>query len=129
MLGVGKRIPISALHRLVPWGVCGYILNVTTGSMFLFNAADQYIFNPSFHLKLLFMAVAGLNVLAFYSLYFRRVRVLGAGADAPLPARVIGGLSLFLWTGIIVFGRLLTFYRPFQCRANETATFLWTCFK
>src|SRR3954469_22998961 len=52
LLGIGKRIPISALHRLIPWGVAGYLLNITTGLMFLTTSPDQYIFNPSFHLKL-----------------------------------------------------------------------------
>jgi len=129
LLGVGKRIPISALHRLIPWGVAGYALNVITGSMFLTTEPNQYILNPSFHLKLLFMTMAGLNILVFYTLYWRRVSLLGPGADTPLPAKAIGGISLFLWTGIIVFGRLLTFYRPGACGKNETATFLWTCFK
>lgn len=127
LLGVARRIPISALHRLIPWGVGGYVLNVATGSMFLVSAPDQYLYNAAFHLKMLFMAVAGLNVLAFYSTMFRKVKVLGAGADAPLAAKLIGGASLFLWTGIIIFGRLLTFYRPFYCGQEGQTGFLATC--
>jgi hypothetical protein len=129
LLGLAKRIPISALHRLIPWGVGGYILNVTTGLMFLVTAPDQYIFNPSFHFKLLFMTIAGLNVLTFYGAFFRRLKTLGPDADAPAPAKWIGGASLFLWTGVILFGRLLTFYRPSHCLTDEAAVFLWTCFK
>ena len=127
LLGFAKRIPISALHRLIPWGIGGYTLNIITGSMFLVSAPDQYLYNPAFHLKMLFMAVAGLNVLTFYSAVFRKVNVLGAGADAPLAAKWIGGASLFLWTGIIIFGRMLTFYRPFPCGGKGPAGFLATC--
>jgi len=127
LLGIAKRIPISALHRLIPWGIGGYILNIITGSMFLVTAPDQYLYNSAFHLKMLFMAVAGLNVLTFYSAVFRKVNVLGAGADAPLAAKWIGGASLFLWTGVIIFGRLLTFYRPFACGKGGATGFLATC--
>ena len=52
---------------------------------------------------------------------------MGAGADAPLAAKWIGGASLFLWTGIIIFGRLLTFYRPFGCPKGGPTGFLATC--
>jgi uncharacterized membrane protein len=44
--------------------------------MFLMAEPDQYIYNPSFHFKILFMMVAGLNVLAFYSVVFWKVRAL-----------------------------------------------------
>lgn len=128
LLGVAKRVPISALHRLIPWGIGGYVLNIVTGSMFLVSAPDQYLYNSAFHLKMLFMSLAGLNVLVFYSAVFRNVKTLGAGADAPLAARLIGGSSLFLWTGIIIFGRLLTFYRPYVCLEGEPTGLLSTCF-
>jgi len=127
LLGFASRIPFAAAHRLIPWGIAGYGINIVTGSMFLVSAPDQYLYNPAFHFKMLFMAAAGLNVLTFYSAMFRKVRVLGAGAQAPLAARLIGGASLLLWTGIIVFGRLLTFYRPNPCGPEGQTGFLATC--
>jgi len=127
LLGVAKRIPISALHRLVPWGVMGYGINLMTGLLFLSIAPDQYIFNRAFHFKMLFMALAGLNILVFYSAVFRKVNVLGSGADAPRAAKIIGGASLCLWIGIIVCGRLLTFYRPSSC-GDMTPGFFAICF-
>ncbi|GIS51034.1 MAG: hypothetical protein Ct9H90mP25_4680 [Gammaproteobacteria bacterium] len=46
------------MHKLFKgFGVFGYILNVTTGIMFLTTAPDQYLFNPAFQSKLLFMLV------------------------------------------------------------------------
>ena len=51
----------------------------------------------------------------FYLTLFGKVKRLGPGADAPLSAKVVGAASLTLWTAVIVCGRLLTFYRPFDC--------------
>jgi hypothetical protein len=112
LLGLGKQIPFAALHRLIPWGIGGYVLNILTGICFLTTAADQYMYNPAFHLKVLSMSIAGVNVLLFYTTMFQKVKLLGPGENAPLPARIIGGVSLTCWLAVILFGRLLTFYRP-----------------
>jgi hypothetical protein len=124
MLGMGKRVPLGALHKLVPWGVGGYVLALLTGIMFLATEPDQYLFNSAFHGKVLFMGLAGLNAGAFYLGVFRRARRLGPGEDAEPAAKVIAALSLFLWTGVIVFGRMLTFYRPADCDAAHITSLL-----
>jgi hypothetical protein len=112
LIGIGRQIPFSALHRLIPWGVGGFVLNILTGMCFLTAAADQYMYNPSFQLKIACMIIAGVNVLLFYTTMFRKVVMLGPGEQAPWPARAMGAVSLFSWLGVIAFGRLLTFFRP-----------------
>jgi hypothetical protein len=42
MIGFLRRIPLGALHRLIPWGVFGYGINVVTGVSFLSTYPDQY---------------------------------------------------------------------------------------
>jgi hypothetical protein len=126
LLGMGKRVPIRALHKLIPWGIAGYLAALITGIFFLATEPDQYIFNSAFHWKILFMACAGLNMAMFYLVFFHRAKLLGPGDDAQWQAKLIGALSLFLWIGVIVFGRMLTFYRPPNCGA-EVASFISTC--
>ena len=112
MLGVARGIPMGALHRLIPWGIGGYALNVMTGVLFVSSAPDQYLYNPAFQVKLALMAIAGLNVLFFYRFVFARVRASAAGDEAPVSAKVAAAVSLTCWVGIIVCGRLITYYRP-----------------
>ncbi len=112
MIGLAKGIPISAFHRLVPWGVGGYALNVMTGVMFVTSAPDQYLFNPAFQIKLTLMGIAGANVLFFYRFVFVPVKATAAGADAPRAARTAAAISLTCWVGVIICGRLITYYRP-----------------
>ena len=119
LLGMGKRIPIGALHKLIPWGVSGYVLALLTGIMFLATEPDQYIFNSAFHWKILFMAAAGVNMATFYFAVYRR-------REEELSAKLIAALSLFLWIGVIVFGRMLTFFRPADCGADPVS-FISTC--
>jgi hypothetical protein len=115
LLGLAKRIPIAAVHKLIPWGIAGYGINLVSGSMFLMTEPDQYIYNPAFHFKMLFMALAGFNALGFYLTIARRTMGPGASDEAPRAAKIIAATSLCLWIAIIVCGRLLTFYRPGDC--------------
>ena len=114
LLGVGKRIPIAALHRLIPLGLLGFAINVSTGSMFLLTEPDQYIYNPSFQFKVLFIGIAGLNALLFYVTSWGRVNADGT-INAPRAGKIAAVISLSMWISVIVCGRLLTFYRPGPC--------------
>ena len=126
LLGMARRIPIRALHRLVPWGLLGYGITVVSGVPFLMTEPDQYIYNPAFHFKMFFMAAAGFNATAFYLTSYRRTTAPGAPAEAPRSAKIIAALSLFLWISVIVAGRLLTFHRPWPC-GPEGPGFLAEC--
>ena len=114
LLGVGRRIPIAAMHRFIPWGLLGFAINIATGTLFILTEPDQYIYNPAFRWKAIFVLCAGLNILVFYTSQFQKVSRLGPNEPIPLGAKLVGGFSLSLWLGVITAGRLLTFYRPPQ---------------
>ena len=116
LLGMAKAIPVSSARKLLPWGVFGFILCVTTGFVFVGGMRANLPTSPYdvlatdvwLQLKFVFMALAGLNLLAFYLTGMSRaVEHLGPGEDAPVLAKVIAGGSLFLWLSVIYFGRLI----------------------
>lgn len=112
MLGIGQGIAYADLHKLVKFGVAGYLLNVTTGTMFLTSAPDQYIYNPAFQTKMLFMLIAGLNMLWFYTTTSNQVKITEASLMVSHRAKVIAAVSLLSWSVIIICGRLITYFRP-----------------
>ena len=112
LMGMAKAIPVAALHRLIPVGILGYTLNLITGSLFLCAYPDQYLYNRAFQFKMVFMALAAVNILVFYTAAFRKANEVGAGQDASMQIRLIAGISFFLWFAVLTCGRLLTFYRP-----------------
>jgi hypothetical protein len=112
ILGVAKAIAPPDLHRFVPWGVAGFLLNLVTGICFFFGYPEQYAYNSAFHIKVVAMALAGINVTVFYALVFPSVKELGPHADAPLAAKVVTAVSLASWVVVLSAGRLLTFFRP-----------------
>ena len=112
MLGVGSGIPMAELHKLVPIGVFGFLLNFTSGVMFLTSAPDQYLYNPAFQTKILFMLLAGLNMMVFYRRAMAEVKTTNSLLKAPANARVMAMVSLGCWATVIIGGRLITYYRP-----------------
>ena len=112
MLGAVKGISLNALHRLIPFGIAGFALSVTSGVMFVVAAPDQYIYNPAWQTKMALLAVAGANMAGFYLTTARRVKLLGPDDAPPLAARIFAGVSLAAWLGVIAAGRVITAFRP-----------------
>ncbi len=107
MLGVMKSVPFSALHRLLPWGVLGFGINLISGMLFFVTQPDQYTQNIALHVKTLLMIIGGINVL--YFTVFDETWSLGSGDDAPLRAKFMASFTIFLWLGVVYFGRMMPF--------------------
>lgn len=112
MLGLGKGIPLADLHKFVPIGVAGFMLNLSTGIMFFTTAPDQYLYNPAVQVKFMFILLAGINMLLFYATTAQAAKATPATQDAPVRAQVMAAMSLACWCGVIIGGRLITYYRP-----------------
>lgn len=112
MMGVVRGLSMAALHRLVPFGILGFLLSASSGFLFVVSAPDQYLYNPAFQTKLAFMALAGLNMILFYATTARAVKALGPDDAPPRAARIIANVSLASWFGVIACGRVITAFRP-----------------
>jgi hypothetical protein len=109
MLGMAKGLSFAQLHRLIPWAIFGFAIALMTGLIFFTATPAVYLSHWAFPFKLLFILFAGMNVLVFYLSEFKKMESLAPDGEAPLGAKVIGGVSLFLWIGVIFFGRMLGF--------------------
>ncbi|PWU05732.1 MAG: hypothetical protein C5B51_13830 [Terriglobia bacterium] len=108
MLGFLKGLSFPMLHRLLPWGVLGFGVNVATGLLFFIGAPpDFYVTNEVFFWKLGLILVAGANAL--YFTVFDQAWKLDAGDSPPLAAKVAAASGLFLWVGVIFCGQMLPF--------------------
>ena len=111
ILGFAKALPIAPLHRLVPWAILGFSINLVTGGLAFVGMPLAYTYDLAFWLKMLAILLAGLNVAAFYLTgTFARVEMIGAGEDAPLLAKVIAAGSVFFWFAVIVLGRYIALF-------------------
>ena len=127
LMGLLKEVPVATFHKLVPFAVAGFAINAASGSLFLVTFPNQYVYNPAFHLKVLCLILAGLNIVLFYVTSFRQIRGLAAGEQPPLLARLSGAVSLALWLTVLVCGRMITFFRPAICNPGDAVGFLAEC--
>ena len=108
IMGFLKQLPIAPLHRLLPWGLAGFAVNIVTGMLAFAGRPENYIFSSALWLKILALLLLGLNAAAFYlTNIFGEVENLDAGEDAPISAKLIAASSLFLWFAVITMGRYI----------------------
>jgi hypothetical protein len=109
LMGFMKRVPVNAARSLMPFAIGGFLINLTTGLVFLIGQPNQYAHNVSWWLKVAFLVVAGLNAAFFERIVGPRTLSLPAGADTPMAAKCVGALSLISWLGVLYWGRMLPF--------------------
>ena len=108
ILGFMKQLPVGPLHRLIPIGIGGLIINVITGFLFFIGMPFFYVFNWYFQLKILAIGVAGAILVLFYCTgLFRKSMNVGPGEDAPGFAKLVALSSIVLWVVIVVIGRYI----------------------
>ena len=112
VLGLVKGITPSAAHATLPWGVARFALTAITGVMFIWGASEQYFYNDAFRLKVVFLALMGANAALFYWREFAGIQALGPRDDAPRSAKLVAAASLVFLVGVMLCGRMLTFFRP-----------------
>ena len=98
---------ISALSReLVPWAWCAFVVAVITGLGSFITRAASHLENPAFQSKLALLILAGVNMAYFHLKLFKNVeKIDGNNAATPIQIKIVGGLSLFLWAGVMLAGR------------------------
>lgn len=110
VLGFARALPVDTLGRhLLPWSVASLGLVVPAGLLMLSAEPQGLLGNRVFQLKLLLIAMAGVNALLFHVGVYRTVASWNTGATAPPVARFQAVLSLLLWIAIISCGRLLAY--------------------
>jgi hypothetical protein len=114
ILGFAKGLPVAALEKLVPWGVAGFVMNAFTG--FIFVAGNPvggpmvYLENLAFLIKMLLILIAGVNLLIYYVAGIARTAEGTApDGDVAASAKLTAAVSLVLWFGVILFGRLIMY--------------------
>jgi hypothetical protein len=107
---VMRKRPVSQVAaQFLPWVWVGFTVMVLSGAL-LFSAEAVKCYNsPFFRVKLVLIALAGLNALVFHKTLFRDVTAWEEGVVTPWRARLAGGLSLAFWIGVVAMGRGLAY--------------------
>jgi hypothetical protein len=110
ILGVAPELPLAPMTRLFPiiWAAFG--INAVSGITLLIADATTKLANPVFYIKMIFIALALVN------LRLLKTRVFGDPLidQGPLSvnAKRLAATSLIFWLGATIAGRLMAYIGP-----------------
>lgn len=107
VMGMFRSVSYAAVLKLIPFAIAGFAINLVTGVCFIAGNPFLYFTNNAFYLKLLVIALGGINALWFTFAEHRQIAGLPNDAPAPMAARIMAGASLSMWLLVILLGRLL----------------------
>jgi len=106
LIGFFRQKCAPIVQFLIRLSLLAFSVNLATGLLFFAGNTPKYINNSAFDLKLILIMVAGMNAL-FYKV---RLSDLVDTEEVSRSSISVGYLSLLLWTGVIICGRMITFY-------------------
>jgi hypothetical protein len=111
LLGVTFRhVPVSELMaRLLPWTWTGAVIMVLSGLILFLNTPVRYYTNIFLRVKFVMLFLAVMNAWVFHSGIYRKVARWDREMPTPKFARFAGAISLVLWGGIVVAGRMIAY--------------------
>jgi hypothetical protein len=111
LLGIGNtRTPLSQVQRrLFPWQMATMAISLATGLMLFYGQPMRFYGNIFFWVKMVMIALTGVNAMAFHQITYRTVAEWDHDVSPPLGSKLSGALSLMLWAGVIIAGRLIAY--------------------
>jgi len=107
-----RRTVSDVMSQLRPWKWVGFVVVVATGLLLMWAEPVRLYRSPSFWVKMVFFALVGVHALIFHSGVYGRPEKLDISVTRT--GRMAAVLSLILWAGLIVSGRLIAFDASFD---------------
>jgi len=126
LLGVTfRKTKVSVISdAILPLTVFSFAFVMLTGLGLLFAKPIFYYHTIWFRVKMVFLALALINIMVFHG----RVQATQGSWDAdetpPAPARMSAAMSLILWTLVILCGRFIP-YNWYECGKPQPDAINW----
>jgi hypothetical protein len=122
-----RLLGVASAHRpfqrlaadTLKWTWVAFALTATTGGLMFITNATVYFHNAYFRAKVVLLVLAAINVLVFELTDGRTVQRWDTAPTAPPLGRTVAVLSLVIWVGVIVTGRMIGFTAT---RASQAPT-------
>ena len=109
LLGFSRNLPVPDLARhVLPWSRRGLYLIVPSGLLLFSTNAVALANDPVFHIKLIMLAVGGINAGLFHRYIFSSAPGWLHG-NTPRKAKAVAVCSIVVWVVVIACGRLLAY--------------------
>ena len=107
MMGAVRGISFSAIHRILPLGVIGFVINVSTGMLFFIASPGIYLGKNAFHIKMSCILLASVPIL-YFTLFDEPWKTAG-NQNATATSKFAAVCTFALLVVVVIYGRLLPF--------------------
>ena len=110
ILGIAPALPLAPMEKFLPILWVGFWVNAVTGVVLVVVDATTKLSNPDFYVKMVFIALAIINLRMLRNRVFRDPLI----DKEPLStnAKILAVTSLIFWLGAITAGRLMAYVGP-----------------
>jgi hypothetical protein len=111
LLGIAstQRPFLRLASDILKWTWAAFALTALTGTLMFITNARVYYHNFYFRTKMLMLVLSGVNMLIFELTAGRTIHRWDKDPSAPRAGKAVAALSLAMWIGIIIMGRLIGF--------------------
>ncbi len=102
-----KRLVSDVIEQFRPWKRVGFVLIVASGLLLGWAEPIKLYRSPSFWLKMALLALVGIHALVFRRGIYQNPTKLDSGGA--VRGKWAAAISLLLWAGLVVSGRLIAF--------------------
>lgn len=110
ILGFAPELPLAPMIRFFPLIWAAFGINAVSGTALLIADASTKLTSPVFYVKLVFIALALINLWLVKTHIFRDPLVDKSAVSAN--AKILALTSLIFWIGAITAGRLMAYLGP-----------------
>ena len=107
ILGVARKVPLAPMEKFFKIMWAAFWVNALSGIALLIADATTKLANPVFYIKMSFVTLAMINMVALRRRLFR-----GTSIDIAGFGRALAITSLIFWGGAITAGRLMAYFGP-----------------
>jgi hypothetical protein len=116
-----NRAVSRVLADLLTWTWVAFAITALTGVLMFSTNAVVYFHNTFFRAKMILLVLAGVNMFVFELTGRKTIAQWDASPVTPTSARVVATLSLIIWIGVIVTGRVIGFTATRAQAPTQTA--------
>jgi hypothetical protein len=95
----------DVIEQTQPWTVAGFVLAFVSGIFLFWSEAGRLYPSYSFRIKMICIALLGVNALFFHSTVYKNVDQWNKSTATPARARFAGWFGLIFWMVVIFCGR------------------------
>jgi len=95
--------------EMLPWTWTSFAIAAIFGTLLFLGQPIRYLGVAFFDVKMILIALAGINMLLFQYVTFKGVGRWDREPTPPAAVRVAGSLSLAFWVSVVVCGRFIGF--------------------